>query len=56
MSELLEYASEPGCSFPAEVLAVVKYLSALNNIFERTLLGQKTRIFNAEGTSSNFFY
>jgi len=35
----------------AEVLAVAGYLSALNSIFERTLLGKKVRVFTAEGTS-----
>ena len=34
-----------------QVLATVKYPSALNNIFEKTLLGRKTRIFCAKGRS-----
>lgn len=31
-------------------MATSKYLVALNDIFERTLLGSKTRFFHAEGT------
>ena len=47
ISELREYAAlRPE---RAKVLATVKYLSAIN-IFERTLLGTKTRIFKPEGT------
>ncbi len=45
ISELREYAAaNPLCQERAEVLATVKYLSALN-IFERTVLGTKTRFF-----------
>lgn len=50
MSELLEFATYSLSPDRAEVLAVAKYLSALNNIFERTIIGTKTRIFDAEGT------
>lgn len=32
------------------MLATAKYLNALNSLFERTLLGSKTRFFHAEGT------
>lgn len=39
------------CPDRGEVLALVKGLNALNNIFERTLLGHSTRIFYAEGTA-----
>ena len=47
-----EYAdTKPDSDEAAEVLATVKYLSALNKIFERTLLGTKTRIFMADGTA-----
>ena len=52
MSELLEYAkAQPPPQDSLEVLATEGYLRALNNIFERTLLGRKTRIFQSDGTS-----
>ena len=48
MSELPEYAKmDPSPEDSCEVLATESYLRALNNIFERTLLGKKTRIFQA---------
>ena len=48
----MEYATtNPPPVDHLQVLATVKYLSALNNIFEKTLLGKKTRIFCAEGRS-----
>lgn len=51
MSELREYATaNPPPKDSAETLATADYLSALNNIFERTLLGTKTRIFRPGGT------
>lgn len=50
ISELQEYAtSVPPPKDGAEALATAEYLSALNNIFERTLLG-KTRIFYHDGS------
>ena len=52
MSELLEYAKmDPPPEDSHEVLATESYLRALNNIFERTLLGKKTRIFQPDGSS-----
>lgn len=46
MSELLEFATaNPQDPDRAEILATVKYLSALNDIFERTMLGNQVRIF-----------
>jgi hypothetical protein len=52
MSELLEYAKmHPPPEDSHEVLATESYLRALNNIFERTLLGKKTRIFQPDGSS-----
>ena len=51
MSELKEYATaNPLPNDSAETLATADYLSALNNIFERTLLETKTRIFCPTGT------
>ena len=51
MSELQEYATvDPPPMDSKETLATVDYLAALNNIFERTLLGNKTRIFRHHGT------
>ena len=48
----MEYATtNPPPKDHLQVLATVKYLSALNNIFEKMLLGRKTRIFYAEGRS-----
>ena len=52
ISELREYAGSSHAS-PVDQLmvqATVEYLSALNNIFERTILGQKTRIFQPDGS------
>ena len=50
MSELLEYANtNPPPSDSLAVLATERYLRALNGIFERTLLGKKTRIFRVDG-------
>ena len=48
----MEYASscESG-SVRAEVLATVKYLSALNSIFEQTLLGSSVCVFDSSGTT-----
>ena len=52
MSDLLEYAKmDPPPEDSCEVLATESYLRALNNIFERTLLGKKTRIFQPDGSS-----
>lgn len=51
LSELLEYArADPPPQDSLEVLATEGYLRSLNNIFERTLLGRKTRIFQPDGT------
>ncbi len=50
ISELLEHVTTSQDPERSEVLEVVKYLSALNSIFEKTLLGSKTRIFDPEGT------
>ena len=48
----MEYATtNPPTKDHLQVLATVKYLSALNNIFKKTLLSKKTRIFYAEGRS-----
>ena len=50
MSELLKYANtNPPPSDSLAVLATERYLRALNDIFERTLLGKKTRIFRVDG-------
>ena len=47
----MEYAkTDPPPHDSLEVLATEGYLRALNNIFERTLLGKKTRIFQVGGT------
>ena len=48
ISELREYASS-SLAPPEDVNATVSYLSALNSIFERTILGRKTRIFKPDG-------
>lgn len=51
MSELLEHANmDPPPEDGREALATESYLRALNNMFERTLLGKKTRIFQSDGT------
>ena len=48
----MEYATtNPPPKDHLQVLATMKYLSALNNIFEKTLFGRKTRIFYAESRS-----
>lgn len=52
LSELKEYATA-GLIPPSDkehVLATEQYLRALNDIFERTLLGDKTRIFQTGGS------
>ena len=50
LAELQEYASSHPRPHDAQsVEIVVKYLRALNNFFERGLLGNKVRVFNAEG-------
>ena len=47
----MEYAkTDPPPKDSLEVLATEGYLRALNNIFEKTLLGKKTRIFQPDGT------
>lgn len=46
ISELTEHARSSSSS---EDFMCAKYLSSLNDIFERTLLGKKTRIFNIDG-------
>ena len=49
---MLEYANtHPTPEDHLEVIATEKYLAALNNIFEKTLLGRKTRIFQPDGIS-----
>ena len=35
----------------SRVLATTEYLTALNDIFERTILGSKVRIFQHDGTA-----
>lgn len=50
LSELLEYANtDPPPQDQQQVLATEQYLSALNKMFEKTLLGTKTKIFNPQG-------
>lgn len=52
IAELKEYAeSKPAPQDAASVKQTILYLSALNNLFERSLLGQKVRVFNAEGST-----
>ena len=46
----MEYAISIQTSERSEVMACAKYLSSLNDIFERTLLGRKTRFFQFDGT------
>ncbi len=47
----MEYAANnPTATDKAEVMACAKYLSSLNDIFEHTLLGRKTRFFQSDGT------
>ena len=51
LSELLEHANaDPRPQDHQQVLGTEKYLSALNSIFEKTLLGRKIKIFNAHGS------
>ena len=52
LSELLEFASmDPTPPEINSILATEGYLRGLNDIFERTLLGRRTRIFQPEGTA-----
>lgn len=47
----MEYAANnSSASDRLEVLVCTQYLCALNDIFERTLLGKKTRFFSPSGT------
>ena len=52
MAELKEYAC---CEdIPADAASVeltISYLSALNNLFERSIIGKKVRVFNVNGTT-----
>jgi hypothetical protein len=48
----MEYAPTNPHKDHFQILATVKYLSALNNIFEKTLLGRKTRFFYVKGRST----
>ena len=49
---MLEFANKhPAPKDHHEVLSTEKYLAALSNIFEKTLLGRKTRVFQPDGTS-----
>ena len=47
ISELIEHARSSSSS---EDFTCARYLSALNDIFERTILGKKTRIFKPNGS------
>ena len=48
----MEYAkTDPPPHDSLGVLATEAYLRALNNIFERTLLGRKSSIFQPDGSS-----
>ena len=50
MSELKEHAHcHPGDD--AAVKMVIKYLQALNNMFERGILGNKVRVFDVNGST-----
>ena len=52
LAELKEYArSDPKPQDAQEVELVISYLEALNNIFERSILGNKVRVFDANGTT-----
>lgn len=50
IAELKEYSEgDPAPQDAASVKKTILYLSALNNLLEHSLLGQKVRVFNAEG-------
>ena len=52
LAELKEYArSDPKPQDAQAVELVMSYLEALNKIFERSILGKKVRVFDANGTT-----
>ena len=52
LAELKEYArSDPKPQDAQAVELVISYLDALNRIFERSLLGKKVQVFDANGTT-----
>ncbi len=52
MAELREYArSDPRPKDAHTVEMVIKYLEALNKLFEKCILGSKVRIFMTDGTA-----
>ncbi len=52
LAELREYArSIPTPENAPNVELVIAYLSALNNFFERSLLGNKVRVFDSHGST-----
>ena len=63
LSELKEYArSDPKPDDASSVELTIAYLEALNGLFEKSILGQRVRIFDSSGStiqrmasSFNFF-
>ena len=52
MAELKEYACcEDIPTDAASVELTISYLSALNNLFERSIIGKKVRVFTVNGTT-----
>jgi hypothetical protein len=50
LAELKEY----GVNVPVDAASVeltIPYLSALNNLFERSILGKRVRVFDVNGTT-----
>lgn len=52
LAELREYARSGTKPQDApEVELVIQYLEALNNLFERSILGKKVRVYDSKGTT-----
>ena len=56
LSELKEYArSDPLPDDAPSVEMVISYLEALNGLFEKSILGQRVRIFDSSGSTIQSF-
>lgn len=52
LAELREYAYSADCSSDCEsVKLAITYLEALNKLFEKSILGQRVRVFDVNGTT-----
>ena len=53
LAELREHArQQPPADDDSSVELVIDYLSSLNNLFERSILGRHVRIFDPHGSTS----